>query len=85
MNLILTKHQIKEFSVINSNSGVTLCESQDGAFLTLRYCEDVKNLKKLIDSITISKHFDSKPHSSIDLKYSVNYSCRIDELENKND
>ena len=53
----VSKHKVKKFSVISSNGGVILCERESGAFITLRYSEDVENLKKLINSITVSEQF----------------------------
>ena len=74
---IIDKYPIKQFGIISVNGGITLCEKNEGAFLTLRYLEDVENLKKLVDSLVISKRFNEAKHDSIDLKYSVNYTCEF--------
>ena len=54
MNIkIVDKYPIREFTALHDDHGVTLCESQTGAFLTLRYSEDLQNLKQLLDNISV--------------------------------
>jgi len=49
------KHSPREYSSFCTDSGVTLCDKQSGAFLVLRYPSDLENLKKLLDKIEIKE------------------------------
>lgn len=56
---IVDKYSVKQFSAVTCEGGViSLCTKQDGFFLALRYTEDLENLKKLLDSLTITKGYD---------------------------
>lgn len=71
------KHPVKEFTIIHSDHGLTLCEKQSGSFLTLRYKEDIENLKALVEGITISSEFEPKHHESINLSAHVKVTYNV--------
>ncbi len=48
----IEKHKIRTFSAIVTDGGVVLCDDFTGAFLTLRFTDDLDNLKKLLGSIS---------------------------------
>jgi|GEM_PF-2739559 len=50
---IVEKHSKREYTSLATNNGIVLCDKEDGAFLVLRYKEDIDNLKKLLDKIYI--------------------------------
>jgi hypothetical protein len=52
---IIEKHEIREFSMILNDNGVILCDKNMGAFIVLRHSEDIVNLRKLLDTIEITK------------------------------
>lgn len=58
---IVDKYSVKQFSAVQSEGGViSLCTKQDGFFIALRYTEDLENLKKLLDSLTITKGYEDE-------------------------
>lgn len=54
---IIDKYPIREFSALSCDSGITLCAKDRGAFLVLRYKEDLEALKDLINKIEITSSF----------------------------
>jgi len=57
---VVDKHKVREFSAMSSDNGIVLCEKDKGSFIVLRYAEDLENLKKLLDSISITKVYDDE-------------------------
>lgn len=47
------KPEPREYTAMMMDSGVVLCDKQEGAFLLLRYASDLERLKKLLNEITI--------------------------------
>ena len=45
----------REFSAIVHSGGVVLCDKQEGAFIVLRFAEDVERLRDLLAKIEIKK------------------------------
>ncbi len=45
------KYSPREYSLFTTNAGVVLCDNQDGAFLVLRFPEDLERLKALLATI----------------------------------
>jgi hypothetical protein len=50
---IVEKHKPREYTAMMNDSGIVLCDKQEGAFLVLRYPSDLENLKNLLDEITM--------------------------------
>jgi len=42
---LVENHTPREYSIISHSGGVVLCDKQEGAFLVLRFPEDVERLK----------------------------------------
>jgi len=67
MNIrIVDKFTPRSFTAISHDGGIVLCEKEKGAFILLRYAEDIEALKSLLNSLTITKTFggneeDEKP------------------------
>jgi hypothetical protein len=51
---LVEKYEPREYTALSLSSGVVLCD-RDGAFIVLRFSEDVERLKKLLDSIEIKR------------------------------
>lgn len=52
---LVDKHNPREFSAITANTGVILCDKQEGAFIVLRFAEDLERLKALLNTLEIKK------------------------------
>ena len=50
---IVEKHEPREYSAISHDGGTVLCDKKTGAFLVLRFQEDVIRLRQLLDSIEV--------------------------------
>ena len=50
---IVKKHKPRKFSAFSHNGGIVLCTDQEGAFLVLRFPEEVAELRNLLDSIYV--------------------------------
>lgn len=50
---VIEKHEPREYSAFSHDSGVVLCDKQTGAFLVLRFAEDLERLRALLDTVTI--------------------------------
>lgn len=50
---IVEKYEPREFSALSHDGGVVLCDKQTGAFLVLRFAEDLERLKTLLETVTI--------------------------------
>lgn len=50
---ILEKHEPREYGVVACDGGVVLCDSKTGAFLVLRFPEDLTRLQKLLNSMDV--------------------------------
>lgn len=57
---IIDKHPVRNFSAMACDGGVVLCAEDRGAFITLRYKEDLDKLKLLLDKIVITNSFDDE-------------------------
>lgn len=53
--MIIAEHKPREYSAFTTNAGVVLCDKQEGAFLTLRFPEDIVRLQALLNAIEIKK------------------------------
>lgn len=53
---IIEKHEPREFTSIVHNGGIVLCDKEEGAFIVLRFPQDIERLKELLDSIEI-RHY----------------------------
>jgi len=47
------KYSVRQFSALACDNGILLCDKELGSFMTLRYKEDLVNLKILLSSIDI--------------------------------
>jgi hypothetical protein len=56
---IIDKYEPRSFSALSMDSGVVLCDSKTGAFLTLRYKEDLERLKELLDKIDVIEVYET--------------------------
>lgn len=52
---VVKEHTPRNFTSFITNSGVVLCDDQDGAFLCLRFPEDLARLRALLAEIEIRK------------------------------
>ena len=52
---IVENHTPREYSIISHSGGVVLCDKQEGAFLVLRFPEDVERLKETLNAIDVSR------------------------------
>ncbi len=52
---IVDKHQPREYSAISHDGGIVLCDSRTGAFLCLRFAEDVERLRSLLATIDVTR------------------------------
>jgi hypothetical protein len=50
---IVEKYEPREYCLMSHNGGIVLCDKKEGAFLVLRFKEDVERLKDLLSSIEI--------------------------------
>ena len=47
------KSEPREYTAFSHDGGIVLCDKQDGAFLVLRYAEDLERLKALLNTLTV--------------------------------
>ena len=52
---IVDKHTARTYSCFCHSGGVTLCDKSEGAFLVLRFKEDLVRLRVLLASIEIKE------------------------------
>lgn len=52
---IVEKYEPREYAAFSSDGGIVLCDKQNGAFLVLRFPEDLERLKKLLAAIEIKQ------------------------------
>ena len=50
---IIDKYKPREYTSFATDSGVVLCDKQDGAFLVLRFTSDLEKLKELLNKIEV--------------------------------
>ena len=50
---VIDKYEPREYSAFSTNSGVVLCDKDEGSFIVLRYPSDVKRLIDLLKQIKI--------------------------------
>lgn len=50
---IVTKHKPRTYTALSTSNGIVLCDNDGGAFLVLRFKEDVERLRKLLEEIVI--------------------------------
>jgi len=50
---MVAKYKPKEFRAVSTNSGISLCEKEDGMFLVLRNADDLRKLRELLDKLVI--------------------------------
>ena len=50
---IVERYEPREYSAISSDNGVVLCDRETGAFLVLRYPEDLMRLRELLDTLEV--------------------------------
>lgn len=48
---IVDKYSPKTFSAVATSNGIVLCASDDGAFLVIRFPEEIETLQSLLDSL----------------------------------
>jgi len=48
-----TNTEPKKFSAITSNGGIVLCEKEQGAFLAIKYPQEITDLIKLLNKLSI--------------------------------
>ena len=60
---IVDKHKPREYSAFAHSSGVVLCDKTDGAFLVLRFAEDLERLRALLETITTLPSSPDVPES----------------------
>jgi hypothetical protein len=51
---IVERYQPREFSAISTNTGIVLCDREEGAFIVLRFPEDVQRLRALLDTLDVA-------------------------------
>lgn len=54
MNTI-DQHKPREYCAISHDGGIVLCDSQAGAFLVLRFPEDLERLKALLNTLEVKR------------------------------
>ncbi len=52
---IVAKHEPREYSLISHNGGIVICDKMDGAFLLMRFPEDVERLRALLATIDVTR------------------------------
>lgn len=52
---IVDRHRPREFSLLAMSHGIVLCDREDGAFIVLRFAEDVERLKSLLDTVEVTR------------------------------
>lgn len=52
---IVDEHKPRKFSFFTTDKGVVLCDGENGAFLVLRFTEELKSLKELLDKIEVTE------------------------------
>lgn len=52
---IVEKHQPREYSAIVHSHGVVLCDKEAGAFLVLRFPEDLERLRALLETLEVKR------------------------------
>lgn len=52
---IVDKHTPKQFIAMVHNGGIALCDDQDGAFLCLRFPEEVERLRQLLMQVDVER------------------------------
>lgn len=52
---IVEKYEPREFSAISHDGGVVLCDKQSGAFLVLRFPEDLRRLTALLETLEVKE------------------------------
>ena len=52
---IVDRHQPREYSAISSDGGIVLCVKQPGAFLVLRFPEDLERLKRFLETLEVKR------------------------------
>jgi hypothetical protein len=52
---IVEKYEPRQFSAISHDGGVVLCDKQSGAFLVLRFPEDLQRLKALLETLEVKE------------------------------
>jgi hypothetical protein len=57
---MVENHPIREFSALTLDSGIVLCDKEQGSFLVLRYREDLENLKTLLNKIEVVSSYESE-------------------------
>lgn len=59
---LVENHTPREYSTISHNGGIVLCDKREGAFLVLRFPEDVERLKETLNAIDVNRiHVERKP------------------------
>ena len=51
--VIVKEHKPRKYSAVSHDGGIVLCDSESGAFLLLRFPEDIERLKELLDTLEI--------------------------------
>ena len=52
---IIDKYEPREYSAISHDGGVVLCDKMTGAFLVLRFPEDLERLKALLETLEVKR------------------------------
>lgn len=52
---IVDKHTPRNFSAISHDGGIVLCDDQNGAFLCIRFPQEVTALVQLLNSMDIER------------------------------
>lgn len=52
---VVKEYSPYEFSALVTSSGIVLCTEQNGAFLVLRFREDVENLRQLLGQVDVQR------------------------------
>ncbi len=49
-------YEPREYTAITTNAGVVLCDKREGAFIVLRFPEDLERLRELLSTISVTRN-----------------------------
>ena len=52
---IAGEYSPREYTAISTDNGIVLCDKRDGAFIVLRFAEDIERLQSLLCGLEIIK------------------------------
>ena len=52
---LVDRHRPREYSLVQSNAGMLLCDKHEGALMCFRFAEDVERLRDLLAAIDVAR------------------------------